>query len=245
MSENLKKHRWVKESKFGDWFLNTDTWLIHVLRRALADLQALIPDGKPRQFPIVMDIGTGFGHSLIELDECFSPSTIVSVDVDPNLIKKAGEKAKTCNADVEFVVDNAAEINWPDSSVDMIFCHQTFHHIVDQESAIAEFFRILKPGGTLLFAESCRRYIHSLPIKVLFRHPMDVQKTDKEYLQLIENAGFIVNEPQVSRPFLWWSRTDLGLIEKISGKVEDPKTREETLVNAVVYKPATDSMSSD
>jgi ubiquinone/menaquinone biosynthesis C-methylase UbiE len=63
-----------------------------------------------------------------------------------------------------------------------VFCHQTFHHIVEQEAAMAEFFRVLKPGRVLLFAESTRRYIHSLPIRLLFRHPMEVQKTAEEYI---------------------------------------------------------------
>ena len=66
---------------------------------------------------------------------------------------------------------------------------------------------------------------------------MHVQKTDIEYLQLIKQAGFIVNEAQTSRPFLWWSREDLGLWETLTGKVENPQTREETLINAVLYKP--------
>ncbi|WP_299079642.1 class I SAM-dependent methyltransferase [uncultured Paraglaciecola sp.] len=233
---NIKK-AWVRESKFGDWFLNTDTWLVHVLKRALDDLQSLIPEDKPSQFTNILDIGSGFGHSLIELDQRFSPHHIVSLDVDPDVVVKAASNAKKCQAKIEFLINNAAEIDLPDNSLDMVFCHQTFHHIVDQESAIQEIFRVLKPGGCLLFAESCRRYIHSLVIKTLFRHPMHVQKTDMEYLQLIEETGFTFNEKQVSRPFLWWSREDLGLWETLTGKVEDPTTREETLINAVVYKP--------
>ena len=235
MTTNIKK-AWVRESKFGDWFLNTDTWLVHVLKRALDDLQTLIPQGKPQEFATILDIGSGFGHSLIELDERFSPSKIISLDVDPDVVTKAANCAKQCEAEIEFLINNAAEIDLPDNSVDMIFCHQTFHHIVDQDSAIQEFYRVLKPGGCLLFAESCKRYIHSLVIKTLFRHPMHVQKTDMEYLHLLKETGFEFTESQVSRPFLWWSREDLGIWETLTGKVEDPKTREETLINAVVYK---------
>ena len=235
MTTNIKK-AWVRESKFGDWFLNTDTWLVHVLKRALDDLQTLIPQEKPKEFTTILDIGSGFGHSLIELDERFSPTDIISLDVDPDVVTKAADCAKQCNAKIEFLINNAAEIELPDNSVDMIFCHQTFHHIVDQNSAIQEFYRVLKPGGCLMFAESCKRYIHSLVIKTLFRHPMHVQKTDMEYLHLLKETGFEFTESQVSRPFLWWSREDLGIWETLTGKVEDPKTREETLINAVVYK---------
>jgi ubiquinone/menaquinone biosynthesis C-methylase UbiE len=238
MNSSSKKQAWVPESQFGNWFLNTDTWIVHVLRRAIADLITLIPAEKPRQFATILDIGTGFGHSLIELDKNFSPTEIISLDVDPELLTRAADNASQCRAKISFLINNAAQIDLPDNSVDMIFCHQTFHHIIAQESAIAEFYRVLKPGGSLLFAESCRRYIHSFVIKLLFRHPMSVQKTDNEYLDLIKTAGFEVNEKQISRPFLWWSREDLGLWETLTGRVEDPHTREETLINAVVYKPS-------
>ena len=225
-----------KGSKFGDWFLNTDTWLVHVLKRALDDLQTLLPQDKPHQFPNILDIGSGFGHSLIELDERFSPNNIISLDVDPEVVNKAANNANICHANIEFLINNAADIELADNSVDMVFCHQTFHHIIDQDSAIQEIYSVLKPGGCLLFAESCRRYIHSLVIKTLFRHPMHVQKTDMEYLQLLKQTGFIVEEDQISRPFLWWSREDLGIWETLTGKVEDPESREETLINAVLYK---------
>jgi len=124
-----------------------------------------------------------------------------------------------------------------DNSVDMIFCHQSFHHLIYQNEAIAEYFRVLKPGGVLLFAESTKRYIHSWVIKWLFRHPMKVQKTADEYLALIRNAGLSVNEDQISYPFLWWSREDLGILENWFGR-KPPIEREETLINLIAYKPS-------
>lgn len=98
-----------------------------------------------------------------------------------------------------------------------------------------EFFRVLKPGGVLLFAESTRRYIHSLPIRLLFRHPMEIQKTAAEYLGLLRGAGFDLPDERISMPYLWWSRPDLGALEWFGFKV--PQKREETLVNAVAIKP--------
>ena len=227
---------WVKESSFGKWFLNTRTWEIHVLQRALNDLERLM---HPRldNYPVIIDIGCGYGHALPMLDQRFRPERLIGFDIDPDTIEPARARSSACNCKTEFLTGNGAAIELPDQSVDMVFCHQTFHHIPDQVNAIQEFYRILKPGGVLLFAESCRRYIHSLLIRLLFRHPMDVQKTDLEYMDLIRQAGFIIEPDAVSRPFLWWSREDLGLLEKI-GITEDPDKREETLVNLVARRPA-------
>jgi hypothetical protein len=53
-----------------------------------------------------------------------------------------------------------------------VFCHQAFHHLVDQEGA------------------------------ALFRHVTDVQRTSDEYLANIHAAGFRVGPSAISYPFL-------------------------------------------
>ncbi|MDH5190252.1 MAG: class I SAM-dependent methyltransferase [Gammaproteobacteria bacterium] len=223
----------VEETRFGNWFLNTYTWKRSVLCRALDDLKPMMPDAITR-YPQILDVGCGFGHSFDELAKRFSPDLITGLDADPGLMERAGEAANNCTCKVRLHAANAAHMDLPDSSFDLVFCHQTFHHIVEQEEAMAEFFRILKPGGVLLFAESTRRYIHSLPIKLLFRHPMDVQKTAEEYVSIIRNTGFDLPDERISMPYFWWSRPDIGFLEWIGVPV--PEEREETLVNVVAIK---------
>ena len=233
MNANTPTEAFVEETSFGNWFLKSSTWKIHVLRRALNDLQSMIPPGQ--RFERILDVGCGFGHSFHELAQRFAPKVIVGMDADPDLLERASEQANRCSSRVELHADNAARLSLPDASFDMVYCHQTFHHIVAQEEAMAEFFRILKPGGVLLFAESTRKYIHSLPIRLLFRHPMEVQRTASEYVAMIRNAGFDLPDTRISYPYLWWSRSDIGFFEWIGRPV--PTKREETLVNAVAIKP--------
>lgn len=231
--------RWVKESPFGVWFLGTETWETHVLTRALDDLEKLMPK-TCQTYHTILDIGYGHGQSVRMLDQRFAPERIIGLDIDPQASNKAAAHIAQCQCKVNLIQANANAIALNDASVDMIFCHQTFHHLVDQDNAILEFKRVLKPGGLLLFAESCRKYIHSFIIRLLFRHPMDVQKTDQEYINLIKSAGFIVNEQSISRPFLWWSRTDLGILERLA--IQKPaKDREETMVNLVAVKKQNES----
>ena len=223
----------VPETSFGNWFLNTDTWKIHVLCRALNDLQSLLP-AYTASYERILDIGCGFGHSFEQLAARFSPQLIVGLDADPHVVDRAGALARQCPVPVELCRGNAAHTSFADASFDMVYCHQSFHHIVAQEAAMAEFHRVLKPGGVLLFAESTRRYIHSWIIRWLFSHPMEVQKTAEEYVAMIRHTGFDLPDSRISLPFLWWSRPDLGALEWMGLPV--PVRREETLVNAVAVK---------
>jgi ubiquinone/menaquinone biosynthesis C-methylase UbiE len=232
-STALPSAAFVEETRFGNWFLRTPTWKRSVLNRALTDLQRMLPADKT--YPLILDTGCGFGISFAELARCFSPERIVAIDPAPGLEERAGEAATACPCPVDLRTDNAAQMDFPDSHFDMVFCHQTYHHIVAQEEAMAEFFRVLKPGGVLLFAESTKKYIHSLPIRLLFRHPMHVQRTAPEYMDMVRQAGFELPDANISTPYLWWSRPDIGFLEWIGRPV--PTQREETMVNAVAYKP--------
>lgn len=225
----------VEETRFGKWFLKTETWRVHVLERAMADLVRLIPRRLP-SYDVVVDVGCGSGYSLPKLAQRFLPRELVGVDIDAEMLASARREAEKAGLDVRLVEASSTRMPLPDNHADLLFCHQTFHHLVEQEAALQEFLRVLKPGGILLFAESTRRYIHSWIIRALFRHPMDVQRTAPEYLQMLRSAGFVVPEEAISYPYLWWSREDLGIMERWFG-VQPPKEREETLLNLVAVKP--------
>jgi len=149
-------------------------------------------------------------------------------------LQQARVQAAQDNLEVKFLQNDAAALELPDASVALLFCHQTFHHLVQQKEALSEFYRVLKPGGLLLFAESTRAYIYSWIIRLLFRHPMEVQRSAEEYLTMIRNQGFEFGPENVSFPYLWWSRSDIGMVEWLGFPV--PQKREETLVNVVARK---------
>ncbi len=224
----------VAESRFGVWFLGTETWVRHVLARAVADLARLVGPARPVA-PVIVDIGCGWGRSFRLLADTFAPSRLIGCDIAPEMLRIAAAEAAREGLAVAFHQADSAALPLPDASVDLVFCHQTFHHLVDQHGAIAEFHRVLKPGGLLLFAESTRTYIHSWIIRLLFRHPMEVQKSAPEYLALIAAAGFEVTPRRTSYPHLWWSRADLGIGEAWFG-VQPRAGREEALVNVVAVK---------
>lgn len=238
MNRPFLSQSYVEETRFGLWFLRSHVWQYRVLRVAINDLRSLFDQAPPSQ-PVLLDAGCGQGKSFQQLTQVFAPSRLLGVDADPDSLTTSRAEARSLGIDVELLGSDCAALQLPDASVDLLFCHQTFHHLVEQEQALAEFYRVLKPGGYLLFAESTEAYIDTWVIRWLFRHPMQVQKSAEQYLQMIRDQGFQFGPQNVSYPYLWWSRArDFGLLEQL--KLRKPRPfgqREETLVNVVARKP--------
>ena len=229
---------YVEETRFGFWFLRSHTWQHHVLRVAINDLRGLFSAAPPSN-PVLLDAGCGQGKSFQYLRQAFAPQRLIGVDADPQSLDLSAEEAARQGMAVELIGSDCATLAVPDASVDLLFCHQTFHHLVEQQQALAEFYRVLKPGGHLLFAESTEAYIDTWVIRWLFRHPMHVQKSAAQYLEMIRRQGFEFEPHNVSYPYLWWSRSrDFGLLERFGLRQPKPfGQREETLVNVVARKP--------
>jgi ubiquinone/menaquinone biosynthesis C-methylase UbiE len=227
---------YVPETRFGAWFLGTDVWLHFVIKVAVMDLARLMGSRK-RAYPVVVDAGCGRGQALRLLKIFFRAGRLVGVDMDGPALDVARRRVTRHRLEVELLENDCSKIDLPDASVDLVFCHQTLHHLVHQEKALDELYRILKPGGVLLLSESTREYIHSWVIKLLFAHPMDVQKTSDEYLALLRRHGFEFDDENVSYPYLWWSRRDFGILEALGIPPRKHGEREETLVNVAARKP--------
>ncbi len=229
---------YVEETGFGFWFLQSHVWQHHVLRVAINDLQQLIGPALPKD-PVLLDAGCGQGKSFGLLQPAFKPARLLGMDADPQSLECAKAEAVRLGLEVEMLCSDCADIKLPDASVDILFCHQTFHHLVEQEQALSEFWRVLKPGGYLLFAESTKYYIDTWVIRWLFRHPMHVQKSADEYLAMLSEQGFQFEKSNVSYPYLWWSRSaDFGLLERWGLRQPKPfGQRNETLINVAARKP--------
>jgi SAM-dependent methyltransferase len=224
----------VPETRFGVWFQNTEIWLRYVLAEAVADLVGLLGPG-PNRFGTILDAGCGAGQAFPLIADRFDPETLIGVDADPEAIRSAGAAAQGASARVRLVLGDVSRLGLPDACVDLVLCHQTLHHTSDQESALLEMRRVLKPGGPLLLAESCRRFIRSLPVRALFRHPMQVQRSADGYVRLVRAAGFVVEPENVATPSPFWARPDWGLLESL-GRPPSPSA-EPTQVRIIATRP--------
>lgn len=207
---------WLPDTRFGGWLVSREVWSAYVVAVALTDLVRLL--GRERgdaRYPAILDVGCGAGMAFALLEDAFRPEVLVGLDPDPGMLGRAARRAARCRSRVDLRCATATRVPLSDQSVDMIFCHQTLHHVLQPETAAREFHRVLRPGGVLLLSESCAPFIRSLRVRLLFRHPMHAQRRSDEYLALLGDAGFAFTEANVATPYPWWSRWDLGVLERL------------------------------
>ena len=230
----VSRQEWVRETRFGRWFLSTNIWFRYVLGEAVLDFDRML--GVDRSaVNRMLDAGCGIGLAFSLLEQYFQPKTIVGVDIDRELTEIAVTSAQQCECQVILETTLVVDLNFPDQSFDMIFCHQLLHHTADQEDTVQQFYRLLVPGGVVLIGESCRSFVCSLPVRSLFKHPMRAQKSAAEYVDLVKSMGFAVGEYDVKASTPWWSRWDLGLLEKLG--IGGKKTLPATEILIVARKP--------
>jgi ubiquinone/menaquinone biosynthesis C-methylase UbiE len=74
---------------------------------------------------------------------------VIAVDVEPS-------PAWRDEAGLSFQTADAEQLPFPDASFDLVHSKDSLHHMEAPERAIAEYRRVLKPGGTALIIEANR-----------------------------------------------------------------------------------------
>jgi len=141
-----------------------------------------------------------FGAGTCWLSRCFAQLGCATVSVDPSPAALAiGKRLFAehppiggCVAEPVFLRFDGRRIDLPDGSVDRVVCFDSFHHVPNQRAVIAEFARVLKPGGIAGFSEPGREHARCAPSQ----HEMrvhDVLENDillEEIRAHAEAAGF-------------------------------------------------------
>ena len=113
----------------------------------------------------VLDVGCGFGQWLVALAAL--NRRVTGIDVDAKRITTAEAMINSLwldNARARF--GGATEIPFPDESFDAVFCCGVFMFL-DRRKALAEFRRVLRPGGVLFVSTNGRGWWLKLALQNL------------------------------------------------------------------------------
>lgn len=94
----------------------------------------------------VLEIGCGRGGTTRSVRKAFPNARITAVDIDPAQIRLS--KRFLAGYDVDTKVGDHANLEFSDSSFDLVIEFNTIHHVRDWRAAIREAARVLRPQGT-------------------------------------------------------------------------------------------------
>ena len=104
----------------------------------------------------VLDVGCGPGRLAIAFAERVGPTgSVDGVDAAVEMINRASSQARKRGVVATFQVALAQQLPFPDATFDAVACTLALHHVAedDQQTAVGEMYRVLKPHGRLLIAE--------------------------------------------------------------------------------------------
>ena len=105
-----------------------------------------------------LEIGSGTGYFSLNLVQLGIVERLTATDISPGMLERLSATAGALGVEVDTVVTEAEELPFDDESFDLVFGHAVLHHIPDLERAFAEFRRVLRPNGAVVFAGEPSRY---------------------------------------------------------------------------------------
>ncbi len=109
----------------------------------------------PRARGVVLEPGIGTGLNL-PLYDAGAVRHVIGIDPAAPFLDLARQRAEQARVSVELVQGSAEALPLQDNSVDTVLLTYTGCSIPDLDAALAEFRRVLKPDGQLLFCEHGR-----------------------------------------------------------------------------------------
>lgn len=98
----------------------------------------------------VLDVGCGEGVTTRSLGTAVHPIHVLGLGPDPDELARARRATRhAAVSTAEFLCAEPDRLPLPAACVDVVFCHDLLEHLPRRAAVLREFFRVLRPGGTL------------------------------------------------------------------------------------------------
>lgn len=149
----------------------------------------------------LLDVGCGIGGSsrILARDYGFA---VTGITISPQQVERAQQLTAT-ELDVQFLVDDAMALSFPDASFDVVWSIEAGPHMPDKAIFAKELMRVLKPGGVMVMADWNQRDDRQKPLN-FWEKPVMQQLLDQwshpafssieGFTELLEATGLVEGE---------------------------------------------------
>lgn len=162
----------------------------------------------------VLEIAVGTGRNL----PYYPPDVrLTAVELSPGMLDIARKRAADIGREVDLRLGDAQALDFSDDSFDTVVCTFALCTIPDEGKAVAEAYRVLRPGGHFILIEHVRSPM--LPVRAVQRviDPISVRLGGdhmvREPLDQLEPTGFRVEQV---------NRSKLGIVERVTAQKPSP-----------------------
>lgn len=158
----------------------------------------------------VLEVAVGTGRNL-----AFYPEQVrlTGIDFSPAMLERARQRAAGLGRAAVLTEADAQALPFGDASFDTVVCTLGLCGFPDERAAIAEMYRVLRPGGRLLLLDHIgshhrliwvgQRLLEKLTLRMLGDHQT------RRPLPLVEQAGFVVERTE---------RRKAGTVERLAAR---------------------------
>ena len=163
--------------------------------------------GAPYRWAV--DIGTGAGFTAFAMAEV--SERVIASDITQPMLRQAGRISGERGLPNVGLVQNAAEaLPFADGSLDLITSRKAAHHFRNFEAALDEAQRALRPGGSLVMADTVApeddalaRWQNDVELRRDFSHVED--RKVSVIKRMLADRGFEVVGSEDERVYLWFN----------------------------------------
>ena len=164
-----------KEADGGNHYIDRASRL-----HAINEIKKYIkPDG------VILEIGSSSGYLLRDIKEKFPDNYIIGSDCIPEPL----EKIAKFRSDIPLIQMDLVNCPLPDNCVDIVIALNVLEHIEEDEKALRQIYRILKPGGVAVIEVPANQDLYDFYDEEL-KHFRRYELMD--LLKMSENTNFFI-----------------------------------------------------